>query len=75
MVIQSNVLRMILGWDIPFVYPNRECTPLVVSLKWIVKIGQCSTCLFVNLFVQMLLLPCEGFFPKKWVCKNPSRWL
>jgi hypothetical protein len=25
MVIQSNVLRMILGWDIPFVYPNRNC--------------------------------------------------
>ncbi len=26
MVIQSNVLRMILGWDISFVYLNPECT-------------------------------------------------
>jgi hypothetical protein len=25
MVIQSGVLRMILGRDIPFVYPNHEC--------------------------------------------------
>jgi len=26
MVIQNNVLRLILGWVIPFVYPNHECT-------------------------------------------------
>jgi len=26
MVIQSGVMKMILGQDIPFVYPNRECT-------------------------------------------------
>jgi hypothetical protein len=58
MVIQSNVLRMILGWDIPFVYPNCECTPLIVSLEWIVKIRQYSICLLANLFVQILLFPC-----------------
>jgi hypothetical protein len=29
MVIQSNhVLRMILGWDIIFVYPNHDCNQL-----------------------------------------------
>jgi hypothetical protein len=28
MVIQSSVLRVILGRDIPFVYPNHECTQL-----------------------------------------------
>jgi hypothetical protein len=28
MVIQSSVLRVILRWDIPFVYSNRECTQL-----------------------------------------------
>jgi len=27
MVIQSNVLQIILEQDIPFVYPNHECTP------------------------------------------------
>jgi hypothetical protein len=26
MVIQSSILKVILGWDIHFVYPNRECT-------------------------------------------------
>jgi hypothetical protein len=26
MVIQSGVMKMILGRDIPFVYPNHECT-------------------------------------------------
>ncbi len=26
MVIESSVLKMILGWNIPFVYPNCECT-------------------------------------------------
>jgi hypothetical protein len=26
MVIQSSVLKMILGWNIPFVYPNLEWT-------------------------------------------------
>jgi hypothetical protein len=26
MVIQSNVLKMILGWDILFVYTNCDCT-------------------------------------------------
>jgi len=28
MVIQSSVLKMNLGWNIPFVYPNHECTQL-----------------------------------------------
>jgi hypothetical protein len=26
MIIQSGVMKMILGRDIPFVYPNHECT-------------------------------------------------
>ncbi len=26
MVIQSTILRVILGQDIPFVYPDHECT-------------------------------------------------
>jgi len=25
-VIQSNILKVILGWDIPFVYPNCDYT-------------------------------------------------
>jgi len=28
MVIQSSVLKVILRQDIPFVYPNHECTQL-----------------------------------------------
>jgi hypothetical protein len=26
MVIESNVFKVILGWNIPFVHPNWECT-------------------------------------------------
>jgi hypothetical protein len=32
MVIQNNVLRVILGRDIPFVYPNYEWTPLIYGV-------------------------------------------
>jgi hypothetical protein len=34
-VIQSSVLRMILGWDIPFVYPNYDCAQqyIIISNK------------------------------------------
>jgi hypothetical protein len=32
MVIQSGILRVILGGDIPFVYPNYEC-----ALTWFWK--------------------------------------
>jgi hypothetical protein len=32
MVIQSNVLKMILGWDIPCVYPNHEWAPLIYGV-------------------------------------------
>jgi hypothetical protein len=37
MVIQNNALRIILGWDIRFVYPNRDCTHwmLLSFLKYV----------------------------------------
>jgi len=35
MVIQNNVLRMILGWNIPFVYLNDECTLPWKILYWL----------------------------------------
>ncbi len=44
--IQSNVLTMILGQDIPFVYPNREWNPFI-GVIWVM-------CLFhVIMFVHM----------------------
>jgi hypothetical protein len=32
MVIQRCILKMILGQDIPFVYPNYECTHLDLTI-------------------------------------------
>jgi hypothetical protein len=48
------------------VYNKQSCQttsnrPLVVSLKLIVGIGQCSTCLLTNLLVQKKSLPCQMF--------------
>jgi hypothetical protein len=36
MVIKNSVLKVILGWDIPFVYPNNECTQFLKFPKFIV---------------------------------------
>jgi hypothetical protein len=50
MVIQNNVLKMILGWNIPFVYPNLEWT-LKSIFSQLINFPKCSI-LFIDLFYR-----------------------
>jgi len=48
MVIQSNILSVILGWNIPFVYHNLEWT-LKSIFSQLINSPKCSI-LFIDLF-------------------------